>query len=241
MNYMVLAAGRGSRMGNLSSYLQKCMYPVIDRPFLELTLDSLVSNARFDAAKDRIILVVGHLQEQIRAYFGSNWKGLELQYVHQTEALGTAHAVALGYQACVPDCPVIIVQADVWAEPVFFENLVDHPVHDVLSICRHECAFQHNERVNVDHGMITRAWKGTSPFVECGIWKFSPDMIGFMMSRKDDEYRALASVQAAIESGRQVAAIERGTWIHLGGTEPGVAENLIAVVEFFQKERQAWL
>ena len=81
MNYMVLAAGRGSRMGNLSSYLQKCMYPVIDRPFLELTLDSLVSNARFDAAKDRIILVVGHLQEQIRAYFGSNWKGLELQYV----------------------------------------------------------------------------------------------------------------------------------------------------------------
>ncbi len=60
-------------------------------------------------------------------------------YVVQEEALGTAHAVSLGYAACKPGDATIVVQADVWAEPAFFEALIDNPVPDALSIYRHEC------------------------------------------------------------------------------------------------------
>lgn len=240
MNYMILAAGKGSRMGTLSTYLQKCMYPILDRPFLELTLQSIGDNPRFDPAHDRVILVVGHLRHQIEAYFGTTWRGTDIRYVVQHEALGTAHAVSLGFAACDPAEPTIIVQADVWAEPQFFEALIDNPVPDALSIHQHECLLRHDERVDVSDGMVTRAWKGTSPFVECGIWKFSPGMIAYMMSRKDDEYRALASVQAAIEDGRPVAAVERSRWVHLGAVEPGVAENLAEVVSFFCEQPRRW-
>jgi len=240
MNYMILAAGKGSRMGTLSTYLQKCMYPILDRPFLELTLGSITRNQRFDVGRDRIIMVVGHLRHQIEAYFGTMWQNTELRYVVQHEALGTAHAVSLGYAACEPSEPTIVVQADVWAEPAFFEALIDTPVPDALSVHRHECPFRHDERVDIAGGLVTRAWKGKSPFVECGIWKFSPDMIAYMMSRKDDEYRALASVQAAIEDGRPVAAVERSRWVHLGAVEPSVAENLAEVVSFFCEQPQRW-
>jgi NDP-sugar pyrophosphorylase family protein len=240
MNYMILAAGKGSRMGTLSTYLQKCMYPILDRPFLELTLQSIVDNPRFDPAHDRIILVVGHLRHQVEAYFGSTWRGTDIHYVVQHEALGTAHAVSLGFAACDQGENTIIVQADVWAEPEFFEALIDSPVPDALSIHRHECSFKHDERVDVSDGLVTRAWKGTGPFVECGIWKFSPGMIAYMMSLKDDEYRALASVQAAIEDGRPVAAVERSRWIHLGAVEPGVAENLAEVISFFCEQPRRW-
>jgi len=233
MNYMILAAGKGSRMGRLSTYLQKCMYPILDRPFLELTLESITHNPRFRPEHDRIILVVGHLRHQIEAYFGTVWKNAVLHYIVQNDALGTAHAVSLGYAACEPGEPTIVVQADVWADPAFFQALIDNPVPDALSIHRHECSFKHDERVNVSDGMITRAWKGSSPFVECGIWKFSPGMIAYMMSRKEDEYRALASVQAAIEDGMPVAAVERSLWVHLGATEPSVVENLAEVISFF--------
>jgi NDP-sugar pyrophosphorylase family protein len=240
MNYMILAAGKGSRMGTLSTYLQKCMYPILDRPFLELTLRSIMDNPRFDPAHDRIIMVVGHLRHQVEAYFGTEWRGSELRYVVQHEALGTAYAVLLGYAACEPADPTIVVQADVWAEPAFFEALIDNPLPDALSVHRHECSFRHDERVDVVDGLVTRAWKGSGPFVECGIWKFSPDMIAYMMRRKDDEYRALASVQAAIEDGRPVAAVERSRWMHLGATEPGVAENLAEVVSFFCGQPHRW-
>jgi len=232
VNYLILAAGRGSRMGNLSSFLQKCMYPILGKPFLEWTLESLMANRCFNAEADRLVLVVGHLQDQIRAYFGKLWCGIPITYIEQVEAMGTAHATLLGWEACNQTDGTIIVQADVWAEPGFYEDLVKHPLPDVLSIHRHICARRHDERVDLAKGRISKAWKGTSPYVECGIWKFSPTLVRWMMKRKEDEYRALASVQAAIESGLPVGFLERKRWIHLGGTEPTIEANLKQVTRF---------
>ena len=232
VNYMILAAGRGSRMGNLSSYLQKCMYPIMGKPFLEWTLASLVANQCFNAEMDRLILVVGHMQEQIKAYFGSLWYGIPITYVEQDDAIGTAHATLLGWQACSQTEGAIIVQADVWAEPEFYEDMVNHPLPDVLSVHRHVCARRHDERVDLSKDTVAKAWKGTSPYVECGIWKFSPTLIRWMMKRKDDEFRALASVQAAIEAGLPIGFLERKRWIHLGGTEPTTHDNLKQVTRF---------
>jgi len=236
VNYLVLAAGRGTRMGNLSSFLQKCMYPIMGKPFLEWTLESLAANRCFNAGTDRLVLVVGHLQDQIKSYFGSLWCGIPIQYVEQTDAIGTAHATSLGWQACNQTEGAVIVQADVWAEPEFYEDLLAHPLPDALSIHRHICARRHDERVDLSNGKITKAWKGTSPYVECGIWKFSPSLVQWMMKRKEDEYRALASVQAAIEAGLPVGYVERKRWIHLGGTEPTVQANLKQVTRFLMDQ-----
>ena len=46
--------------------------------------------------------------------------------------------------------------------------------------------------MDLDGERVTRAFQGSGPFIECGVWKFSPDLLGYMMSRKADEYRALA-------------------------------------------------
>lgn len=238
MNYVLLAAGRGTRMGGLSSYLQKCMYPIHGRPFLALLMESILGNRRFDPVRDRLILVVGHLGDQVRSYFGDAWRGIPLRYVTQDHARGTAHAVSLARESCAPGEPLIIAQGDVWAEAACFEALVDHPSADVLSIHRHECALRHDERLDVEGGVVTRAWKGSGPYVECGIWKFSPPLLDWMLTRKEDEYRALPAVQAAIEAGLRVGSLERETWIHLGGTEPSPEENLRAVLAHFSAGRE---
>ncbi|HAE22503.1 MAG TPA: hypothetical protein DCG47_09315 [Spirochaetaceae bacterium] len=240
MNYIILAAGKGSRMGTLSRYMQKCMYPILDKPFLELILISVIGNARFDRRNDTIVFVVGHMREQIQSYFGMAWQGVPLRYAIQEQALGTAHAVIVGASAAAPDQACIIIQGDVWAEPDYLARLAGMHADNVLSVIRHECAFRHDERVDLDKGFITKAWQGSSSYVECGIWKFSPTMIGFMMSRKADEYRALPSVQNAIEHGLAVAALERNEWIHLGGTEPSVKENLQSLLSFFSQFAYTW-
>lgn len=205
------------------------MYPILGKPFLEWTLESLLASRRFDASRDGITIVVGHFSEQIFSYFGESWRGVPLAYARQDQALGTAHAVAIGREGLSRDAAAVIIQADVWAPPEFFDALLDDPRPDALSVIRHVCSERHDERVDVRDGLVTKAWKGSSEFVECGIWKFSPAMMEFMMSRKEDEYRALASVQAAIESGLPVGAVERGDWVHLGGTEPSVEANLASV------------
>ena len=43
---------------------------------------------------EEIIVVVGYMAEKIMDYFGTEFKGVRLQYVHQEKQLGTGHAVA---------------------------------------------------------------------------------------------------------------------------------------------------
>ena len=240
MNYMILAAGKGSRMGELGSYLQKCMFPILDRPFLALVLDSVLANKCFDPASDRVVIVTGYRGDQIESFFTSSWGGIQLRYVDQGPALGTAHAVLAGRSACAAGEPVIIIQGDVWAPPGYFEELATSKAENILSAHPHICSARHDERMDMDGNRVTRAFQGSGPFIESGVWKFSPAMFGYMMSRKADEYRALASVQAAIEDGLEVTAIEQETWIHLGGTEPSVRDNLASVTRFFLGRAPSW-
>lgn len=239
MDYAILAAGRGSRLGSLGSYLQKCMYPVLDAPLLEYQLRALLGSRRFDAAADRVVLVVGRFQEQVRAYFGDSFLGLPLRYAVQEEPLGTAHAVGLAVEALGRSESLVVLQGDSWTGADELARLAEHPLPDVLSAFRHKCGREHPERLEVRDGRVLRAWKGGGPFVECGAWKLAASL-PYLMSRKVDEYRALPGVQAAIEAGVPVGVLERGEWIHLGGDEPSVEGNLRAVLARLLEERATW-
>ena len=78
---IILAAGKGSRM---KSPLVKALHPLASRPLLAHVINTV---SRLNP--DRIIVVVGHQADEVRAAF--NDPGLE--FVEQKEQLGTGHAV----------------------------------------------------------------------------------------------------------------------------------------------------
>ncbi|MFW6004776.1 MAG: bifunctional sugar-1-phosphate nucleotidylyltransferase/acetyltransferase [Halodesulfurarchaeum sp.] len=88
MDAVVLAAGEGTRMRPLTADRPKPMLPVADRPLLEHTIEAARS-----AGADHIILVVGYEAGVIRSHFGSEWDGLEIEYVEQESRDGTADAL----------------------------------------------------------------------------------------------------------------------------------------------------
>ncbi|MBN2358444.1 MAG: NTP transferase domain-containing protein [Deltaproteobacteria bacterium] len=77
---IVLAAGKGTRM---KSELPKVLSPLAGRPLIEYA----VASAR-QLDPERIVLVVGHGAEQVRAACGAG-----VEYVMQEPQLGTGHAV----------------------------------------------------------------------------------------------------------------------------------------------------
>ncbi len=89
---IILAAGRGVRMGDLTNDCPKPMLLLHGKPKLAWSVEMLPS------AVDEIIMVVGYLHEQIRAYFGTRYAGRAITYVEQHTLNGTAGAVAL----CAP-------------------------------------------------------------------------------------------------------------------------------------------
>lgn len=239
MIYICLAAGKGTRFGTLGNYLQKCMYPVGLKPFVEYTLDNVVSSPLFDPDQDRIVFVVGHKQEQIRSHFGSTYKGVAITYVEQGEALGTGHAVRVGYSAAPVEGPVIAWLADSYIPQQTLDAVRHAQLRDVITVAEHDDGEPYRHRVDLEssQGRIARSWKGSSSYVEIGCWKLSQELLNRLIESEsatlrseDGEYRMLEILQERIDRGWKVGYVEASEWVHLGGTKPTPEHHLRTVV-----------
>lgn len=88
-NVAILAGGMGTRLRGRVGDLPKPLAPIIDKPVLEYQLE-LCKSYGFH----RIALLVHYQSEKIQTYFGdgSKW-GVQLTYIIETEARGTAGAL----------------------------------------------------------------------------------------------------------------------------------------------------
>ena len=134
MNYVCLAAGKGTRFGELGRYLQKCMYPVGLRPFVELSVASLLKSRHTDPDADTLTFIVGHHAEQLERYFGNSYEGLPITYLHQTEQLGTGHALHLFFEKRQVKQPVVAWLADAYVPTVRFERVQAHAEANVQTV-----------------------------------------------------------------------------------------------------------
>lgn len=89
MQAVILAAGRGVRMGKLTENAPKPMLSLFGKPMLEWKLEMLPKTI------DEVVLVIGYHGNQIEKYFGERWKGRKISYVVQDELNGTGGALAL--------------------------------------------------------------------------------------------------------------------------------------------------
>lgn len=87
MQVIILAAGKGTRMGNLTANCPKPMLEHKGKNLLEHKLDILPPEIT------EIILVVGYQQKIIREYFGHEYAGRPIRYVEMAELRGTGQAL----------------------------------------------------------------------------------------------------------------------------------------------------
>lgn len=85
---VILAAGRGTRMGRLTGDRPKCMLEIAGRTLLEYKLDALPEGV------EEVIVVVSYLGSVIHDRFGGDYRGKRLLYVEQDSPTGgTADAL----------------------------------------------------------------------------------------------------------------------------------------------------
>jgi D,D-heptose 1,7-bisphosphate phosphatase len=89
MQLVILAGGKGARMGALTERLPKPMLPLAGKPILE----HQVELARRYGARE-IILLTGHLGQVIEDYFGDGAdRGVPIRCHRESQPLGTAGAI----------------------------------------------------------------------------------------------------------------------------------------------------
>ncbi|TSA45105.1 nucleotidyltransferase family protein [bacterium] len=89
MQAVILAAGLGTRMGELTKDCPKPLLKIQDLTLLEHNLKSLPPEI------DEVVLVVGYLAEKIKHQIGDEFLGKKIVYVQQKELKGTGHALSM--------------------------------------------------------------------------------------------------------------------------------------------------
>jgi NDP-sugar pyrophosphorylase family protein len=139
---IILAGGKGTRLAPYTSILPKPLMPVGDRAILELVVDQLAATG-----VRKVSFCVGYLAHLIRAVFDQREKGdVEIAYVHESEALGTAAPLRLVEGL---DSTFIVMNGDVLTTIDYGDLVSYHRASgNVLTIATHE------RSIKIDYGML---------------------------------------------------------------------------------------
>ena len=88
MQFVVPAAGEGSRLGTLTDDRPKGLVTVAGRPLLSTVFDTAV-----DAGATELVVIVGIGGDQIRLHYGESYRSVPIEYVEQPEPLGLGDAI----------------------------------------------------------------------------------------------------------------------------------------------------
>ena len=109
MQAVILAAGRGTRMDELTTAVPKPMLEVAGKPLLEYKLDALPDRI------DEVVLIVGYLGYVIRQHLGALYGQKRISYVEQERMDGTAGALWHA-QPLLHDRFLIMMGDDIYAK-----------------------------------------------------------------------------------------------------------------------------
>ncbi len=109
---MILCGGFGKRLRPITE--------TIPKPLVELKEDyTILDKQIFDfksAGINKVILLTGFLGEKIEERYGSEYMGVEVEYVKEDEPLGTLNAIRLGMEHIDDDTQCVIRNGDVVAD-----------------------------------------------------------------------------------------------------------------------------
>ena len=216
---VLLAAGRGKRMGELTKTLPKPMLQVRGKPVLQHILEGLR-----DAGLTDFLIIVGWRAEIVRGFFHDGEKlGVRIEYMTQEEQNGTGKVVGqagpfVGSEA------FLLSYGDILIAPENYSHICTAlpDAEAVVSVKRSDDVSQGGAVfVNEDFDLIDlrekpKPGEPTSPWYNAGVYAFRPsifDHIAKLERSPRGEYELTDAIRNLALAGKKVRALElSGDW-----------------------------
>ncbi|OGG88980.1 hypothetical protein A2592_01615 [Candidatus Kaiserbacteria bacterium RIFOXYD1_FULL_42_15] len=225
MQCVILAAGKGTRLRPLTETIPKPLVLVAGKPLLDHIIDALPS------AVDELIIVTGYLENKIKDYCGSEYKGRKVTYVHQEEQKGTAPALWL--------CKDLLKGRFLF---MFADDI--HGADDIARVASYSRAILTMPTKNPERfGIVVRHPDGTlAEFVEkpvhppsnlasTGMMVLDTHIFEFELPKETNGEYYLTDVIAEYAKKYPIAVVEENLWIPIGYPEDIVwAEKILAAL-----------
>jgi len=216
---VILAAGRGTRMRDLTTQLPKPMIEVRGKPVLQHIVEGLR-----DAGARRFLIIVGYHAEMVRKFFGDGrHHNVDIEYAMQTVQDGTGRVVNLA-RNFTGGSPFILSYGDILVSPVSYKRVVDLPdnCEAIITVTRGEdvskggAVLVNDQMELVDLREKPKPCEPSSPWYNAGLYAFRPSIFEFIARLEPSprgEYELTDAIRDLARSGKKVQAIElSGEW-----------------------------
>ena len=216
---VLLAAGRGTRMRDLTEALPKPMLEVRGKPVLQHIIEGLRDNGLTS-----LLVVVGWRAEVVKEFFADGSKlGVKIDYQIQTVQDGTGRVVGLAQNFVGAD-PFLLSYGDILIGPENYRRICDvlAGAEAVISVKRSDDVSQGgavfvNDRFElVDLREKPKPGEPTSPWYNAGVYAFRPSIFAHIAKLEPSprgEYELTDAIRDLALTGKKVQAIEiAGDW-----------------------------
>ncbi|MBR6543976.1 MAG: phosphocholine cytidylyltransferase family protein, partial [Alistipes sp.] len=134
MQAIILAAGMGRRLGELTNNNTKCMLEVNGTRLINRALDALA-----EVGIDRVVLVVGYKAENVREWVGQSYKGMEIVYVENSvyDKTNNIYSLYLAKDYLLAD-DTLLLESDLIYEPRVLRRIVDDAYPNLALVDKYE-------------------------------------------------------------------------------------------------------
>lgn len=247
MKAVILAAGKGTRMGDLTQELPKPMLQVQGRPILEHILEGLVG-----AGIREIAIVTGWRAEVIEDHFGDGSRfGVRIGYARQEVPDGTGRAP--GYaRGFLGSDDFLLTYGDILVRPDTYRRMIERfrsgPFSGVITVTVGEDVSKGGLNFFDADFCLTRLIEKPSPeqvarlreegllrpgaplYYNAGIYIFRPvlfDHTARLQKSPRGEYELTDAIATLIAEGHRLAGLEiEGRWVDV--RDPQVLQQLQA-------------
>ena len=216
---VLLAAGRGTRMRDLTADLPKPMLEVRGKPVAQHIIEGLR-----DAGVSEFLIVVGYRADVVQNHFGDGSRDkIDIKYATQVVQDGTGRVVDLSREFAGTS-PFVLSYGDILVDPCNYKKLValDDGVDAIISVKSGEDVSKGgavflNERLElVDLREKPAPGEPVSPWYNAGVYTFRPSIFEFTAKLKPSprgEYELTDAIRDMARAGKRIQALElTGEW-----------------------------
>jgi dTDP-glucose pyrophosphorylase len=131
MKALILAGGRGKRLGTLTESANKCMLEVNGKPVIEYNIERACEMDEVD----EIVIVVGFRAGDIINRYGTEYRNKKIAYVIQDEQKGLVHAIECSRNAIGNDDFILLLADEVLANSRHREMVHKFRDENLFGIC----------------------------------------------------------------------------------------------------------
>ncbi|MCQ2446102.1 MAG: NTP transferase domain-containing protein [Clostridia bacterium] len=221
MKACILAGGLGTRLRPLTCTRPKPMLPLFDKPILAYTLASLKK-----AGVESVFITLMYLPDSIRNAFGEKYEGMDIHYLSEKEALGTAGGVSR-LRERLSDDDFIVISGDAAFDLDLSEAVRFHKAHAFDATLLLSASTE-----PVSYGVVDLAEDGRvrslsekpawervgGDTVNTGLYVFSPHIFSHLHSDGARDF-AKDVFPPLIREGKLGGILLKGYWRDLGTPE----------------------